>query len=68
VVSRGLIQKKELIVYKLILDHYEAIYSHKMKAGLAKAGDLELYEKKLIPCQYSLYQQIQEPEIEGLLD
>jgi hypothetical protein len=59
-VRKGLVSKKELILYKLILDFNEALFNEQ-RTSVSKACDI------LVPCSIRFYKSLTEQEVQGLL-
>jgi hypothetical protein len=59
-VRKGLVNKKELILYKLVLDYNEALFNDQ-RTSIAKAHDI------LVPCSLRFYKNLSELEVKALL-
>jgi len=70
-VKKNLVQKRELIVYKMILDMYEALYNncmpHQEETRMYQKEDLDKVSKVLIPCCIKFYKRLDKREVEGLV-
>ena len=60
-VKKNLVSKKELILYKLIIDLHEALLNRQSE-GLAKSAEL------LVKCALKFYRSLSEQETKQLLD
>lgn len=66
-VKNNLVNPRELILYKLILDHHEAVLSQKRRANIITPAEIKTLHSFLIPAQYSFYKQLSAVQIESLL-
>jgi len=57
-IKNKLINKREVIVFKMILDHLEATYSHRVSYNNCSAKEIKTFDDLLIPSQYNFYKQL----------
>ena len=67
-IRKNLVNSNEAILYKMILDHHEAVLSHKAKENSLSSTEVSEFHDKLIPSQYYFYKNLKQKELDSLLE